>query len=89
MSSSWAKTQTTHGHGIFSQHRAEHWKEWVSKETRNQERSASPERVFNDQSSFHRSSLFVPIASEVSHLMDGWLNAVGSCMTVGTLALPS
>jgi len=64
MESTWAKTRTTHGHGINSQYKPEHWKEWVNGEKRNQERSSSPERSLNDDSSFHRSSLFYPIESD-------------------------
>lgn len=65
MESTWKKTNTTHGHGINSQYRPEHFKEWISREGRKQERQVSPERTFNERSSFHHSSLFFPIESEV------------------------
>lgn len=60
----WSSTQTTQGHGIFSQYQPDHLKEWVARETRKQERSASPDKAFKDANSFHRSSLFMPIESQ-------------------------
>ncbi|GAX77469.1 hypothetical protein CEUSTIGMA_g4913.t1 [Chlamydomonas eustigma] len=56
----WRASPTTQGHGVFSQYKPDHLKEWIARETRKQERSNSPEKAFNEKLSFHRTSLFVP-----------------------------
>lgn len=61
----WEKAQTTQGHGIHSQYKPDHMKEWIAKETRRQERGSSPEKaVYDPANSLHRSSLHFPIEGE-------------------------
>lgn len=54
----WQSARSTQGHGIYSQYKPDHLKEWTRSETRQQGRSASPDKTFNANHSHHRSTLF-------------------------------
>jgi len=57
----WRNSQTTQGHGIFSQYKPDHLKEWIMKENRRLEISKSPERnTYQEKRSLHHASLNDP-----------------------------
>mmetsp|Transcript_26769 Transcript_26769/g.79510 ORF Transcript_26769/g.79510 Transcript_26769/m.79510 type:complete len:167 (-) Transcript_26769:108-608(-) len=58
----WNSVQTTHGHGIVSQHASAHAKEWIQRENRKQSRADGA--AFDGSNSFFRSSLHEPIDSQ-------------------------